>query len=192
MGTEHELKDAISSTEQLIGQISQSYRSGIDISFAKGAVVRARSVLATNDEPATQRAWVEVTVAQAALSAQTYARYKELHGAPSLNRASIKSKMDAYLSSMRTALSQIFAKPESLDALPELGVESGAVYALAGMAVEVAANDVDSAAAWIYRCRDKVIAAAKASADAKASASASANSANSANSASGVSNKRKL
>lgn len=184
MGIEHELKGAISSTEQLIGQINQSYRSGISFSFAQDAVDRARSVLAANDEPAMQHAWVEVTVAQAALSAQTYARYKELQGAPSLNRAIIESKMDIYLASMRAALNQIFAKQGSLGALPALGYTSNAVHALAGTAALVSANDVDSAAAWIVACQDAMIAAAKDNADAKASASAK--------NASGGSQKHKL
>ncbi|KOE97832.1 hypothetical protein W7K_17895 [Stenotrophomonas geniculata N1] len=184
MGIEHELKDAISNTEQLIGQISQMYRSGIRFSLAKDAVDRAHSVLATNDEPAMQHAWVEVTVAQAALSAQTYARCKELQGAPSLNRAIIESKMDVYLASTQAALRQLLANETLLGPIPDIQLPDAAVISLAEATGKDAAKFIDSAAAWIFSNQDKMIAAAKAKADAKASASA--------NSASGGSQKHKL
>ncbi|HFF6005578.1 TPA: hypothetical protein ACGCG5_001585 [Stenotrophomonas maltophilia] len=172
MGIEQELEVATSSTKQLISQIEQAYGSAIDISDANGAVNRARSVLDNNEEPAMQHAWVEVTVAYASLSAQVHAHCKGMSVMQGVGRDIIDKRMDASIASMRTALRQIVANPQVLGALPEYGIEADAVTALAGTAVEVAANDVDSAAAWIYRCWDHLLAAAKDKANAKASASA--------------------
>ncbi|HGM6570945.1 TPA: hypothetical protein ACKQBU_000551 [Stenotrophomonas maltophilia] len=172
MGIELELKGAISSTEELIDTVRRSYGGTMLVDFAEDSVHRAREVLGTDEKPAMQDAWLEVTVAQASLNAQIQKRCRKVSGLPGAIPASIGTEMETALASMRNALRQIFAKPQLLNALPQLGDEEHAVHALLGEASEVAANDADSAAAWIHKCKDKLLAAAKDKADAKASASA--------------------
>ncbi|HDS1532832.1 hypothetical protein [Stenotrophomonas maltophilia] len=173
MGIEQELDGAISATEMLVDHIEKNYGNNIDCSLAHDAVERARKVLGVSDEPTMQHAWVEVTVAQASLSAHEYAWCKSKGRVAGIQPGQLKVKMNNALASTQNALRQILAKSALLDAVLGFEIGADAVIALLETTGEDAGKVFDSAAAWIYEIQDKTISAAHAKADAEASASAS-------------------
>lgn len=184
MEIELELKGAIANAEVLIGRIEKAESGAIDLPPAKDAVARARTALEVKDVSAMQCAWVEVTFAEASLHAQLYGWYKLNGKATGIGAANVKGVMDGFLASTQAALRQLLANKALLGSIPDIQLPDAAAISLAEATGKDAAKFIDSAAAWIFRNQDKMIAAAKTKADAKASASA--------NSASGRSQMRKL